>query len=482
MLFNSFEFSWFFPLVAALYFLLPHRWRWLLLLVASYWFYMAWRAEYAVLLLASTVVDWFASHGIARAGKEETRRRWLIASIATNLGILFVFKYFDFINDSLRTLAGAAGMGYPVPDLDLLLPMGISFYTFQTMSYTIDVYRGQLAPASHPGRFALYVTFFPQLVAGPIERAPSLLPQFSKVVRWDHARVVSGLKQMLWGFFKKLVVADRVGVLVDHVYGSPQMHDGSTFILATLLFSLQIYCDFSGYSDIAIGAARVLGFDLMENFRTPYLSRSIREFWTRWHISLSTWFRDYVYIPLGGNRASTGRWYFNLFAVFLISGLWHGASWTFVLWGALHGIYLVMAIVAKPMWDRAYAALRIGPDERGIRLLQALGTFLLVQFSWLLFRADSIADAWLIAGRMWNDGLALGGIMGVVHSLKPGIVGITLLLAALFFVMDPWADAVAKGRKRVPGRWGAYLYHAALLACCLLFGHYGRTEFIYFQF
>lgn len=481
MLFNSFEFAWFFPLVAALYFLCPYRWRWALLLVASYWFYMAWRAEYALLLVASTVVDWTASHGIARSSDQRVRRRWLWASILTNLGILFSFKYFNFINDSLRALSGSMGVAWPVPDLDVLLPMGISFYTFQTMSYTIDVYRGHLPAAAHPGKFALYVTFFPQLVAGPIERAPSLLRQFFVYHPWDLVRVSRGLKQMLWGFFKKLVIADRSAVIVDHVYNDPGAHDAATLLLATLLFALRIYGDFSGYSDIAIGAARVLGFDLMENFRTPYLSRSIREFWSRWHISLSTWFRDYLYIPLGGNRGTRPRWYANLFIVFLVSGLWHGASWTFVLWGALHGLYLVVALVLAPLWDRFHRGTGI-PREAGFVVgVQRLTTFALVLLAWVLFRANSLADAMLILERLFTGAYHLSGPLELLTTLKPGIVLTTLFLATLFLLIDPWADRVAKG-DRAGGALFTYMYHGALLAACLLFGHYGETAFIYFQF
>lgn len=478
MLFNSFEFFWFFPLVAALYFVIPHKWRWLLLLLASYYFYMSWRVDYAVLLVISTVVDFVASHRIAASGTEQVKRRWLYLSIATNLGILFSFKYFNFLNESFAQLAASVGMHYGFEGLDVLLPMGISFYTFQTMAYTVDVYRGQVAPASHFGRFALYVTFFPQLVAGPIERAKSLLPQFERVVNFDHVRVQRGLKQMLWGFFKKLVVADRVAAVVNLVYQDPELQSAPVLILGTYLFALQIYCDFSGYSDIAIGAARVLGFDLMENFRTPYGSASIREFWSRWHISLSTWFRDYLYIPLGGNRVGKWRWYYNLFVVFLVSGLWHGANWTFMLWGALHGAYLVIAILAASWWSWFKRAV----NNRLIwSWFNIVLTFHLAVFAWIFFRADSIEDAFLIVDRIGSwaaNGMSLPDLL---LKIGPGVFVVTLLLAIAFFVVDPFMDRLVK-EQRSSRTHGSLVIFGTMLALILVFGHFGETEFIYFQF
>ncbi len=481
MLFNSFAFAVFFPLVALAYFLLPYRWRWALLLAASYYFYMYWKVEYALLLVASTVVDFIASNGIAKAQDQVLRKRWLTLSILTNLGILVTFKYFNFLNDSARSVASGMGLDWPVPDTELLLPMGISFYTFQTMSYTIDVYRGHLAPTRHFGKFALYVTFFPQLVAGPIERAPNLLPQFFKDIPFVADRVVQGLKQMLWGFFKKLVIADRVGLVVDHVYNAPAGQDGATLLLATVLFAIQIYCDFSGYSDIAIGAARVLGYDLMENFRTPFTAGSIREFWSRWHISLSTWFRDYVYVPLGGNRVGKWRWWTNLFVVFLISGLWHGASWTFVIWGALHGVYLIAALAFAPLWKRVEAALGVARIPRTWRFMNVVATFLLVLVSWVFFRANSFADIGLIFGRIAHWSGSLEATKALFAHVGPGILLVTLFFSVLFFVLDPWADGYIKGKVRMPKGFSLAFY-GTLLAMCLLFGHFGDTAFIYFQF
>ncbi|MCE7945771.1 MAG: MBOAT family protein, partial [Chlorobi bacterium CHB1] len=312
MLFHSLEFIIFFPVVVAIYFLAPLRFRQFFLLLASYYFYMCWKAEYAVLILLSTGIDYVAA--------------------------LHMHK-----------TSGRGNIFYEFPLFDILLPVGISFYTFQTLSYTIDVYRSEKTPERNFIKFALYVTFFPQLVAGPIERSTRLLPQFDHEHKFDANRVVSGLRLMLWGFFKKLVIADRLALYVNEVYNNPADYTGLPVIIATYFFAFQIYCDFSAYSDIAIGAARVLGFDLMKNFRQPYLAQSIGEFWKRWHISLSTWFRDYLYIPLGGNRVSRLRWYVNLMAVFLISGLWHGANWTFVVWGALHGSYFVLSLLTQKL-------------------------------------------------------------------------------------------------------------------------------------
>ncbi|MCB0064655.1 MAG: MBOAT family protein, partial [Caldilineaceae bacterium] len=338
MLFNSLQFIIFFPAVVTIYFLLPHRYRWLLLLAASYYFYAAWQIEYTLLIFISTAVDYAMAHLMAQSEKLWHRRAYLGVSLLVNLGLLFGFKYFNFFNESVRATLNLFNIFYNVPAFQVLLPVGISFYTFQTLSYTIDVYRGKLAPERHFGRFALYVAFFPQLVAGPIERATHLLPQFHQPMTFNQTRIASGLRLLLWGMFKKVVIADRLALYVNQVYDHPGDHGALTLLIASYFFAFQIYCDFSGYSDIAIGAARVMGFDLMENFRQPYMARSIAGFWRRWHISLSTWFRDYLYIPLGGNRVARWRWYSNLFLVFLVSGLWHGAAWHFVIWGALHGL------------------------------------------------------------------------------------------------------------------------------------------------
>ncbi|MFC1608484.1 MBOAT family O-acyltransferase [Candidatus Latescibacterota bacterium] len=337
MLFNSIHYFFFFPVIVAVFYSIPHRFRWMLLLAASYYFYMCWKPEYLVLILIATAVNYLAGLMMGAAASVKARKLYLVLSLSTSLGILFCFKYFNFFNESFRALFTRLNLLYDVQAFEVLLPVGISFFTFQALSYSIDVYRGDREPEKHPGIFALYVAFFPQLVAGPIERSTRLMPQFFKKVPFGCDRVTDGLKKILVGLFKKVVIADRLALYVDAVYNNQAQHSGSTLLLATIFFSFQIYCDFSGYSDIAIGSARVLGYELMENFKRPYLSRSVGEFWKRWHISLSTWFRDYLYIPLGGSRVAYWRRYTNIFIVFLISGLWHGANWTFVVWGALHG-------------------------------------------------------------------------------------------------------------------------------------------------
>ncbi len=344
MLFNSLQFLIFFPIVVSIFFLLPQKRRWILLLIASYYFYMCWKVEYIVLIIASTLIDYFVAKKMADLKEKVKRKKWLLISLLSNLGILFGFKYFNFVNANVQALFDNFNIFYGVPAFDVLLPVGISFYTFQTLSYTIDVYNGKTPVQNHLGIFAVYVSFFPQLVAGPIERSRHLLPQFYVEHKFSYDRIKYGLQQMLWGFFKKVVIADRLAIVVDGVYNNLDDYSGISLLIATIFFAFQIYCDFSGYSDIAIGSARVMGFELIDNFKRPYFSKSISEFWRRWHISLSTWFRDYLYIPLGGNRVVKWRWYYNLFITFLVSGFWHGANWTFLVWGGLHGAYLIIAI------------------------------------------------------------------------------------------------------------------------------------------
>ncbi len=342
MTFTSPEFVIFFSAFVPLYFATAHRYRWVLLLLASYFFYAYGSGIYVVLILFSTLVDYTSARAMGVTTNPRRKKLLLAASLTVNLGTLFIFKYFNFFNQSFAALAEVLSVGYPIGALSVLLPVGISFYTFQSMAYTIDVYRGAIEPEKHLGIMATFVAFFPQLVAGPIERAQHMLPQFRRRVQFDTERTVAGLRLILWGAFKKIVIADRLAIYVNTVYNAPERHSGLPLLIATVFFAFQIYSDFSAYTDIAIGSAKILGFDLMENFRQPYFSKSAREFWARWHISLSTWFRDYLYIPLGGNRVPFPRYLLNLMIVFVVSGLWHGASWTFVIWGALHGIYIVV--------------------------------------------------------------------------------------------------------------------------------------------
>jgi alginate O-acetyltransferase complex protein AlgI len=347
MLFNSIHFLIFFPVVTLVYFLLRgQNLRLLFMLAASYYFYMSWKWEYGILLFLTTFVDYVLGWLMASAQSKAVKRLLLVLSLCSNLSVLFLFKYYNFFRDAFNIVLEAAHIpGLPpfkfILPSGIFLPVGISFYTFQSLSYTIDVYRGQTPAERNFIVFALYVSFFPQLVAGPIERSTHLLPQFRKPYNFDYRRTIEGLRLMLWGFFMKLCIADGVAGYVQSVYGHVHDYTGYPLLLATYLFAFQILCDFSAYSAIAIGSAKILGFDLMENFRRPYFAQSIEDFWRRWHISLSTWFKDYLYIPLGGSRVSTSRWCFNIMLVFLLSGLWHGAAWTFIAWGALHGVYMI---------------------------------------------------------------------------------------------------------------------------------------------
>lgn len=489
MLFNSFEFLCiFFPLVTGLYFLVPHRWRWLLLLAASCWFYMAFVPVYILILAFTIVVDYWAAIWIEES-QGRKRRLLLAASILANTGVLAFFKYYHFLNDNLGALVEGLGFAYNVPDLGIILPIGLSFHTFQSLSYTIEVYRGHQKAERHPGLLSLYVMFYPQLVSGPIERPANLLRQINaKTIgtgirsHFEHERVVQGLKQMLWGFFKKLVIADRCAVIVDQVYSAPDQYGPLSIALATYLFAVQIYCDFSGYTDIAIGAAKVMGFNLMVNFRTPYRSASIREFWQRWHISLSSWFRDYLYIPLGGNRVVKWRWYWNLLIVFLVSGLWHGADWTYVIWGGLHGVYLILAIIFAPLLVQLTKIIGLDTRPRFKRALNVFITVQLVSFAWIFFRADHIDDALHLVQRLFTAPAALGDLMALYHEIPRGAFGVTLIATALFFFIDPLYDAWIKLERAAPaGIWGRLAW-PALLVGILLFGHFGSTSFIYFQF
>jgi D-alanyl-lipoteichoic acid acyltransferase DltB (MBOAT superfamily) len=491
MLFNSTEFFIFFPVVVTLYFLTPFNRRWLILLLASYYFYMSWKPAYAVILIASTLIDYFASQrmGLYTDEEKHKRRPWLYLSLFSNLGILLLFKYYNFFNDSARDIALALDVPYAMPAFELLLPMGISFYTFQTMSYSIDVYQGRIKPEPHLGIFALFVTFFPQLVAGPIERAGNLLGQLRQKHDFSYNRVVAGLRRMAWGFFKKIVIADNLALMVNQVYNNPTEYEGISLIIATIFFAFQIYCDFSGYSDIAIGAAQVMGFRLMENFRSPYFAKTIPEFWSRWHISLSTWFRDYLYIPLGGNRVIKWRWYYNLFIVFLVSGFWHGASWTFIIWGALHGFYQIFGMMTKEKRNALVHKIGLAAHPHFYKWVQVLTVFFLVCFSWIFFRANSISDAFYIvtqsASVVTNPAqlLALDWNHDVFMDQGFKVFGVSviaiLIMELVHLIQRNGSVSELINRRPVWIRWS--VYYLAIIAV-LLFGQFGHQEFIYFQF
>lgn len=492
MLFNSIEFLIFFAVVLTVYFILKSKHRWILLLAASYYFYMSWNPAYIILIILSTVVDYFAGLKMGSTDDKSKRKKYLFVSLFINLGMLFFFKYYDFFNDSFTYLTNEVGIlqyGGVLPTFDLLLPVGISFYTFQTLSYTIDVYRGEKEPEKHFGIFALYVSFFPQLVAGPIERSTRLLPQFKEKYKFDYIRVTDGLKLMLWGFFKKVVVADRLAIFVNGVYNDVNGVEGLPLILATVFFAFQIYCDFSGYSDIAIGAAQVMGFNLMNNFKRPYFSKSIPEFWRRWHISLSTWFKDYVYIPLGGNRVSETRYYTNLFITFLISGLWHGAAWTFVIWGALHGFYQIFSIITKDYRFKIKKKLGITNFPTINKYSQIGITFILVDFAWIFFRANSLTDAWYIINNFFTGINSQISSIGMLSNSLSGFgfskyelavaVGVILIMEVIHLIQRHGSIRHMMRDKPIWFRWSLYY---VLVFMILFLGAYGNQEFIYFQF
>ncbi|MEM1000416.1 MAG: MBOAT family O-acyltransferase [Bacteroidota bacterium] len=473
MLFNSAQFLIFLPVVMVLYFLFPKKLRWLFLLASSYFFYMCWRWEYIFLIVGSTVTDYLVAQAIYNSKRENRRRYLLYLSLGMNLGLLFAFKYFDFFAGSANFLFEAGGMGYAIPLLDVILPVGISFYTFQTLSYTIDVYMGETKPETHFGIFALFVSFWPQLVAGPIERSSRLLPQFRVAHEFNYERALWGMTRIAYGFFKKVVVADRLAIYVNEVYGDLESYPTIPIVLASIFFAFQIYCDFSGYTDIAIGCAAIMGFTLIENFDRPYLSRSISEFWRRWHISLSTWFRDYVYIPLGGNRVVKWRWYYNLFLTFLVSGLWHGAAWTFVAWGGLHGVYLIAAILTAPVRDRMAKTLRLDRIPRLVAGYQILLTFTLVVIGWIFFRANGMADALLVFRKIWSPDLNFNPSLIMAYK---GVYNFLLSFTAVGLLAVSYLLPRDMKLKR------PVLFLIVATIVILLFGKGGSSEFIYFQF
>ena len=486
MLFNSLKFLYFFPVVCVLYYSLPHRFRWIFLLIASYYFYMCWKVEYIVLILITTLVTYFTGLAIAKEEEKRKKKIYLALCICSNLLILLVFKYFNFFNNSFKEIFDYFNIFYNVPSFNLLLPVGISFYTFQSLSYTIDVYNGRTEPEKHFGIFALYVVFFPQLVAGPIERSAKLLPQFYNKIEFEYSQVTDGLRLMAWGFFKKIVIADRLALLVDQVYNNADTYTGIPLILGTYFFSFQIYCDFSGYSDIAIGAARVLGIDLSKNFNYPYFAKNINDFWRRWHITLSTWFRDYLYFPLGGNRVNPQRWCYNILLVFFLSGLWHGAYWTFIIWGLLHGVFIIITRFYQK-YKAEYFSKK--PADNHGEIINILLTFHLVTFLWIFFRANSVNDAFYIIPNLFNFSNIAGVSWQIMHDTN-AYLGINMyeliislsLICLLVFVefLNFRFDALQKLlHKPVYFRWA---YYYVIIFMILIFGKFSINSFIYFQF
>lgn|SRR5690242_3877028 len=476
MLFDSFQFLFFFLAVTTLYFVLPFRVRWFLLLISSCYFYMAFVPIYILILIFTIIIDYFA--GIFIEGASGAKRKFfLICSLVANIGVLSFFKYYNFLSQNLNFLFHSFGLTTSVPYLQILLPIGLSFHTFQAMSYTIEVYRGHEAAEKNFGIYSLYVMFYPQLVAGPIERPQNLLHQFRTKYPFDYDRIADGLKMILWGFFKKIVIADRLAIYVNATYNHPQEHTGLTLTLATFFFAFQIYCDFSGYSDIAIGSAKVMGFKLMTNFNRPYFAKNISEFWKRWHISLSTWFRDYLYISLGGNRVAVPRWYFNLFIVFLISGLWHGANWTYVLWGAINGFYLVFAIITHQLRSKLDKLTGLSKNPKLHKAFNIIITFLLSCFAWIFFRANNIDDAFLIIKKVFT-------FKGPLFIQNPSMViySFTGIFILLFVDMKKEYYKGSFSFFNHQNWWVRNLSYATLVIIILLMGVFDGGQFIYFQF
>jgi alginate O-acetyltransferase complex protein AlgI len=472
MVFNSFAFIIFFALVTALYFVTPQRYRWAVLLTGSCYFYMFFIPIYILILGVTIVIDYVAAILIEKETDPARRRMYLSVSVLSLVLTLAIFKYFNFFNENVAQLAALLHWNYPIGALQILLPIGLSFHTFQGLSYVIEVYRGKQRAERHFGIYSLYVMYFPQLVAGPIERPQNMLHQFRDEHRFNLHRTADGLFLALWGLFKKVVVADSLALYVDTVYGASTHHTGTTLLVATYCFAIQIYCDFSAYSDIARGVSRVYGIELMKNFETPYFARSISEFWSRWHISLSTWFRDYVYIPLGGNRVSTAKWVRNILFVFMLSGFWHGANWTFIVWGALHGVYLVI--------ERGFASLtsRVAHWPPGAILVgRAAGlllTFHAVVFAWIFFRAanmtaaiDIITRIFTAPGPVFSDPILAQGMFGIA---------VVIALDAFHRLTEFW------DRRTTYSLAFRFAYALTLLFGIVLLGIEKGTQFIYFQF
>lgn len=492
MLFNSYNFMFFFPIVVFFYFLIPPRARYLWLLVASYFFYMSWNPKYATLILTSTGL----TYGAARVMEHWPQyKKWLlVASLSVNFALLLFFKYFTFLLDNLNRLLALLHITLLTKPFDVLLPVGISFYTFQAVGYLIDVYRGEILAERNFFRYALFVSFFPQLVAGPIERSKNLLPQMYQIENihiWNYERITQGLVLMLWGFFMKMVIADRAAIFVDRVYDWYWMYGSVECILAAILFSMQIYCDFAGYSMIALGAAQVMGIHLTENFDVPYLATSVRDFWRRWHISLSAWFRDYLYIPLGGSRTTRFRKYVNLLITFLVSGLWHGASWCFVFWGGLHGVFLILEDIFGSRWGRFIQFIGMKTTGIGYRFWQIIMTFSLVTFAWIFFRMHSLRNSLRFIHKIfadWNPWVLFDDSIYRI-SLSRMEWGILIVAIFVLFLGDliKYTQGITIERflheECLPFRWLVLL---VLFFSIAVFGIYGPDfdpkQFIYFQF
>lgn len=511
MLFNSLSFALFLPIVFCLYWAIAQKHRWIVLLIASYYFYMSWNPKYVLLILLTTMISYVCGilvekellavknadgSNISEESAKKARAKaklYIVLALVVCLGVLFFFKYFDFMSESVCSILNAIAIPVHPVTLRLILPVGISFYTFQSLSYVLDVYKGEVEAQKNFGKYALFISFFPQLVAGPIERTRNLMPQLFEDRKFDEEKAVLGLRLMLIGYFKKLVLSDALARYVDKVYDNVHFYFGLSFIVATILFTFQIYCDFSGYSDIAIGTARLLNVDLMKNFDSPYWARSIRQFWSRWHISLSTWFRDYVYIPMGGSRVKKSRHIFNTIFTMLVSGLWHGANWTFVVWGGLHGVYqAIEGLLKKGSLKKYFDADFSGRENTFLAKLYAFGqgivTFALVSFAWIFFRANSMSDAIYVATHLHNGVIHFSNAflkmmidMGFTNfSFAKVVIGLAVLMTYDYFAQKK--DLLVEyGKLPQVVRWLGYLAITCLIVVLKLHG--GTTQsFIYFQF
>ena len=486
MVFNSVGFLIFFPIVLFLYFVLPKKVSWIMLLIASYYFYISWNVNLIFLIIFTTVISWVSSILIERSQNKAIRKLFLVITLVTCLGILFFYKYFNFLSDSVVEALKVFGIGADPFNLDLILPVGISFYTFQTLSYVIDVYRGDVKTEPNFFFYALYVVFFPQLVAGPIERPNNLIPQLHErhSLNWENTR--NGLRKMLIGFFKKVVVADLLATYVNAVYNDAANATGLGVVIATVLFAVQIYCDFAGYTDIAIGCAEIMGIHLMQNFNRPYISESIPEFWRRWHISLSSWFKDYIYFPLGGSRCSLWKNLRNILIVFMVSGLWHGAAWTFVIWGALHGMYQVIGKLLKPVREKIVDVLHISRDSKGLHIYRKCVTFVLVCFAWIFFRANSMADAMLLVKKLFTDwSLSDAYIKTSIDHLGLTLIAVLISVLSIYIMNRMDINQLRLGNDAngaIPVFRYAYIIWIIAIAWLLLLVGDGASSFIYFQF
>ena len=500
MLFNTLSFAVFMTVVFLVYWILPHRFRWIVLLVANTYFYLSFDVKYLVILLFTAVASYGVGIAMENQNVQKKKKILLSAGIASVLVFLFVFKYLNFAIASVETILKAFAIPVQETTLKLLMPAGISFYSFQMVGYLVDVYRGKIKAEHHFGKYAIFVSFFPNISSGPIERAGHFIPQIDAEKKFDYDGVVYGSRMLLWGMFKKAVFADKLAQYADIVFNNVYEFSGLSFVLATFFYTFQIYCDFSAYSDMAIGIAKMLGFDLSVNFRSPYFATSITDFWSRWHISLSTWFRDYVYIPLGGNRVSKFRRNLNLLITFLVSGLWHGANWTFVLWGGIHGVCQVIEKTVKEIILAHGNKNEQGADgvnERTKELLtnssrvwqlvktifSTVVTFYIVSYAWMFFRADSIAEALYMAQNMFTD-LSLSNAL-MQMAMGYGTV-LKILIAIVFIMVFDYVNQkkdVLKWMGKLPAviRWGIYVGAAIVIITLNLHGGVSQ-QFIYFNF